>query len=200
MSRALPTLPALPVFPALLALLGAAGAVSAVAEPVRYTLDPERSFVHFEVKHFGTSTLRGRFGPAQGTVTLDRAAGSGEVGVRVPAASVDTGVAPLNSRLRQGDLLAVDSNPEVFFVARNLRFAGDRLVELRGEFTLRGTSQPLSLRALHFACRDDAERQREVCGGDFEAFFNRSDFGLSFSLPFVADRVRLLVQVEGVRQ
>ena len=30
------------------------------AEPQRYTLDPTHSFVHFEVLHFGTSTIRGR--------------------------------------------------------------------------------------------------------------------------------------------
>ncbi|MBS0442054.1 MAG: polyisoprenoid-binding protein, partial [Proteobacteria bacterium] len=36
-------------------------------------------------------------------------------------------------------------------------------------------------------------------GGDFEAELRRSDFGMSFGLPLVADRVRLLVQVEAIR-
>ncbi len=182
------------------ALLLAVCATGAFAQPLTYRLDPDHSFVHFEVRHFGTSTLRGRFGPVQGEVVLDRQAGRGEVGLRVATATVSTGLAVLDARLRQADLLASDSDPEVFFVARNFRFEGDRLAEVRGEFTVRGTSQPLSLRALQFGCRDDAALKREVCGGDFEAFFNRSDFGMSFGLPFVADRVRLIVQVEGVRQ
>jgi polyisoprenoid-binding protein YceI len=42
--------------------------------------------------------------------------------------------------------------------------------------------------------------QREVCGGDFEAEFERSAFGIVFGSPFVADRVRLVIQVEGIRQ
>jgi len=170
------------------------------AEPVRYELDPDASFVHFEVKHFGTSTLRGRFGPVRGEVMLDRAAGRGEVGLRVPTAGVDTGLRILDARLREADLLDAGGSPEAFFVARQFRFDGDALTSLRGEFTVRGTSIPLSLTALRFACRQDAERGREVCGGDFEGFFNRSEFGMTFGLPLVADRVRLLVQVEGVRR
>ncbi len=179
---------------------GALLAVAAGAAPVRYELDPETTFVHFEVLHFGTSTLRGRIGPVRGEVVLDRAAGSGELGLRVATAGVDTGMKILDARLRQGDLLDSGSSPEAFFVARRFRFEGDALAEVRGEFTLRNVSVALSLKALRFACRQDAERGAEVCGGDFEGFVNRSDFGMTYLLPLVADRVRLVVQVEGVRR
>jgi polyisoprenoid-binding protein YceI len=173
---------------------------AAHAEPVVYRLDPEHSFVHFEVRHFGTSTTRGRVGPFQAEVTLDRAAGRGEVNLRVPTASVSTGLSFFDARLREDDLLASTAYPEAFFVATQFRFEGDRLAEVRGEFTLRGTSRPLELRAMRFACRANVTDGREVCGGDFEGFLNRSDFGMSFGVPFVADRVRLVVQVEGMRQ
>ncbi len=172
----------------------------ATAEPVRYALDPEHSFVHFEVLHFGTSTSQGRFAPVSGDVLLDRAARRGEVAVRIATASVDTGLRVFDARLRRDDMLASAAHPEAFFVASDFRFDGDRLTEVRGEFTLRGISQPLSLRARAFNCRVDTERQREVCGGDFEADFNRGDFGITFGLPFIAERVRLVVQVEGVRR
>ncbi len=182
---------------AALALVGAAGA--GWAQPVAYTLVPEYSFVHFEVLHFGTSTIRGRFGPLQGQVMLDRKAGSGDVSLRVPTAQVDTGIGVFNNRLRQADLLASADFPEAFFVASRMRFAGDQLAEVRGEFTWRGVSQPLSLRALRFGCRRDQQVSpaEEICGGDFEGEILRSEFGATFALPFVADRVRLVVQVEG---
>lgn len=185
----------------LLALSGLAslqGADDAVAAPVVYALDPEHSFVHFEVQHFGTSTSRGRFGPVSGEVTLDRTAGRGEVGLRIATAGVDTGMAVFNARLRQPDLLASGEFPEAFFVARNFRFDGDRVAEVRGEFTFRGVSQPLSLRMRHFGCRQDSGV--EVCGGDFEGELLRSEFGATFLLPLVGDRVRLIVQVEGRRR
>ena len=179
------------------ALLLALAASAAGAQPVGYALDPAHSFVHFEVLHFGTSTSRGRFGPIAGFVTLDRAAGRGEVSLRIPTAGVDTGLPAFNARLREADLLASAAYPEAFFVARQFRFDGPALAEVRGEFTLRGVSQPLSLFARHFACRIDAGT--EVCGGDFEAEILRSDFGATFGLPLVANRVRLVVQVEGRR-
>ena len=167
-----------------------------------YALVPEQSFVTFEVLHFGTSTIRGRFGPLQGEVLLDRRAGSGEVALRVATAEVSTGVGIFNARLRQADLLASQAFPEAFFVARSVRYSGDSVAEVRGEFTWRGVSQPLSLRALHFACRVDpnaAGPAAEICGGDFEGELLRSEFGATFGLPFIADRVRLVVQVEGRR-
>ena len=189
MKHSLPLLPA-----AALAL----ATLTATAAPTVYVLDPEHSFVHFEVTHFGTSTSRGRFGPVAGEVTLDREQGSGEVGLRIATASVDTGFKVFDARLRQPDLLASTEFPEAFFVARRFRFDGGRLAELRGEFTLRGISQPLSLRARLFGCRSDGGT--EVCGGDFEGEIKRSDFGATFLLPLVGDRVRLVVQVEGRRK
>lgn len=169
----------------------------AAAAPLAYTLDPDHSFVHFEVQHFGTSTSRGRFGPVRGVVLLDRAAGRGELSLRIATASVDTGLPVFNARLRQADLLASAEHPEAYFVATRFRFEGEQLAEVRGEFTLRGVSQPLSLHAKHFACRP--AEGGEVCGGDFEAEVLRSDFGATFGLPLVGDRVRLKIQVEGRR-
>jgi polyisoprenoid-binding protein YceI len=181
---------------------------TAWAQPVAYRLDPDHSFVSFEVLHFNTSTARGRFGPVAGQVMLDRSARRGEVSLRVATAGVSTGIPVFDARLRQADLLACDEYPEAYFVASQFSFDGDRVAAVRGEFTLRGTSQPLTLRALAFACRSEPARDgaapagpaREVCGGDFEGEFNRSDFGATFGLPFIADRVRLVVQVEAVRQ
>jgi polyisoprenoid-binding protein YceI len=58
-------------------VLALAAPLLARAEPAVYRLDPEHSFVYFEVLHFGTSTLRGRLGPPEGFVELDRVAGRG---------------------------------------------------------------------------------------------------------------------------
>ncbi len=164
-----------------------------------YVLIPEHSFVQFEVLHFGTSTTRGRFGPLSGQATLDRAAGRGEVSLRIATAGVSTGLAVFDARLRQTDLLDSSGHPESFFVSRNFRFEDGSLAEVRGEFTLRGQSRPLSLKALRFRCRTETDTRREICGGDFEASFKRSDYGASFGLPLVGNDIRLLIQVEAAR-
>ena len=183
----------------LIALAGAAFLTHARGESVAYRIDADQTRVHFEVRHFGTSTTRGRFGQVDANIVLDRAARRGELSVTVGTSGVDSGVGPLDGMLRGGSFLAAAEHPQAYFVASNLVFDGDRLKEARGEFTLRGVSRPLTLRALNFTCRDDAATAREVCGGDFEAEFRRSDYGITFGLPFVADAVRLVIQVEAAR-
>lgn len=182
------------------ALIGAATSLAAPAQPVGYTVDAANTRVHWEVRHFGTSTQRGRFGPVDAHIVLDRAARRGELSVTISTAGVDSGVGPLDGMLRGGSFLAAAEFPQAFFVASGLVFDGERLKEARGEFTLRGVSRPLTLRALRFDCRADAAGAREVCGGDFEAEFLRSDYGITFGLPFVADKVRLVIQVEAARE
>ena len=186
--------------PALASLALAFAGLPAAAAPEVFDLDPEQTFVHFEVRHFDTSTLRGRFGPVRGEVTLDSAAGRGRVGLAIDLRTLDTGFKLLDMRLRQPDLLDVAAQPTAYFVAERFRFDQGRPVELTGEFTLRGTSVPLTLRALQFNCLEARPGTPRRCGGDFEGSLRRSTFGASFGLPLVSDVVRLLVQVEGTQR
>lgn len=184
--------------PALAAAFAIAPAPAGAA-PLAYTLDPDHCFVWFELLHFGTSTLRGRFGPVRGEVVLDREAGRGEAALRIDTRTLATGVAVLDARAAAADLIDSQASPQAFYVSRQFLFEGGRPVALRGELTLHGKSRPLELHALRFACRELDEPRREICGGDYEASLLRSDYGMTFGLPFVADRVRLQIEVEGWR-
>jgi polyisoprenoid-binding protein YceI len=168
------------------------------AQTATWAIDPDHTHVHWEVSHFGTSTHRGRFDDVRGRIDWDRTANQAEVSIVVGTASVNTGGAVLDGVLRSSKFLSSDGSPDAYFVARQWRVGADGLPEMRGEFTLRGISQPLSLKATLFGCRQ--QDSREVCGGDFEGELSRSEFGITFGLPFIGDRVRLLVQVEAVRQ
>lgn len=174
-------------------------ASTAQAQPVAYLLDPAHTRVHWEVTHFGTSTSRGRFDDISGSLDLDAAAGTGEVSIAVRTASVDTGVAPLDGVLRRS-YLASDAHPVAYFVARGWRWQRDAPLEVRGEFTLRGVSLPLSLKAAQLRCYPHPMLKREVCGADLAATLRRSDFGMTDGLPFIGDHVRLVIQVEAIRQ
>ncbi len=134
-------------------LLGmAALPLAASSAPQVFDLDPAQTFVHFEVLHFDTSTLRGRVGPVRGEVMLDADAGRGRLGLVIDMRTLDTGFRLLDARLRQRDLFDVDDHPEAWFVAERFRFEQGQPVEVTGEFTLRGVSAPLTLRALRFGC------------------------------------------------
>ena len=183
-----------------LACLLAALAAAPTVQGANYRFDALHSYVHFELVHFGTSTIRGRFGPLQGEAAIDREAGTGRVQLRIATTQVSTGAPMFDKRLREADMLASSEFPEAFFVAERFVFDGPRLREVRGEFTLRGIGRPLSLQAQRFDCYTSPVYRREVCGGDFVAEFDRSEFGIDFGLPLIADRVRLLIQVEAIRE
>lgn len=173
---------------------------AACAAPQEFVIDPANTHVHWEIRHFDTSTSRGRFDAVGGRITLDREAHTGSAAINIATGSISTGTPVFDGVLRGRYLLATEAYPAAYFVASSFEFDGDRLKAVPGVLTLRDTGNALTLRALRFSCRTETEPAREVCGGDFETAFERSSFGITHSLPFVADRVRVLVQIEAVRQ
>jgi polyisoprenoid-binding protein YceI len=168
------------------------------AAAVTYRLDPAHTRVHWEVMHFGTSTSRGRFDDIAGNLLLNEADGTGEVSITVRTASVNTGVPPLDGVLRRS-YLASDAHPLAYFVASGWRWQADAPLELRGELTLAGVSRPLVMRAPQLRCHLHPQLQRRVCGADLQAELRRSEHGITDGLPFIGDTVRLVLQVEAIR-
>lgn len=183
-------------------LLAAVVALSAAAqaEPVTYAIDPSHTFVTFEALHFGTSTNRGRFDRKQGSVVLDRAARAGQVDITIETGSVNTGVAPFDKHLAGADFFETEIFPTARFVGDQFRFSGNQLTEVTGMLTLLDKAHPVTLKASNFNCYDHPRLKREVCGGDFETTIQRSLWGITYGLPAIPDTVRLLIQVEAVRQ
>jgi len=166
-----------------------------------YAVDPTHTFVHFEARHFGISTLRGRFDRKEGTIRFDRAAKTGRAEITIDLASVSTGVVALDDLLRSPDHFNVAAHPTASFVGERFGFDGDKVREVAGTLTLLGRTMPVTLAATNFNCYTNPLFKREVCGGDFEATIVRSQWGMTRGLDAgVPDRIRLLVQVEAVRQ
>ena len=87
------------------------------------------------------------------------------------------------------------------FVADKFVFNGDKVTEVTGSITLLGKTQPLTLKATNFNCYDSPMLKREVCGGDFEATLDRTQFGMNYGIDWgFPKNVHLLVQVEAVKQ
>jgi polyisoprenoid-binding protein YceI len=186
-----------------LALAAAATLASfgpAQAQTATYTIDPTHTFVTWEALHFGTSTNRGRFDKKEGTVKFDRAAKTGSVDITIDMASINTGVAPFDGHLKSKDFFDVANHPTARFQASGFTFEGDKVTSVKGTLTLLGKTQPVELKASRFNCYDNPMLKREVCGGDFETTIQRSQFGSTYGLPGIPDNVRLLVQVEAVKQ
>ncbi|MDC8784982.1 YceI family protein [Roseateles koreensis] len=186
---------------ALLVAALAAAAGLAHAETATYAMDPTHTFVTYEITHFGTSTNRGRFDKKEGTVQLDRAAKTGRVEVSFELASVNTGVGPMNKHLLSDDFFSAEKFPTAKFVGDKFSFDGDKVSEVQGELTLKGKTAPVTLKATHFNCYQNPMLKREVCGGDFEAVIDRTQWGVDYGLAYgFPKNVKLIIQVEAVKQ
>lgn len=180
------------------ALLAAAG--FAQAQSATYTIDPTHTFVNFEAKHFGTSTLRGRFDKKEGAVQFDRAGKSGKAEITIDIGSVSTGVGPLDGHLKSKDFFNAAEFASAKFVSDKFVFDGDKVTEVSGSLTMLGKSNPVTLKATNFNCYQNPMLKREVCGGDFETTITRSQWGITYGLPGIPDNIRLLIQIEAVKQ
>ena len=180
-------------------LLVASGLASAA--PENYAVDPAHTVVTFEILHGNMSTHRGHFDAKEGTVVLDREARTGKVDVTIDTTSISTGVPALDGHLKGKDFFNAAEFPTAKFTGDKLAFDGNKLSSVSGTLTMLGKTLPVTLTATSFNCYESPQLKREVCGGDFETTIARSQWGVSYGLTYgIPDNVRLLIQVEAVKQ
>ncbi|NTV10566.1 MAG: YceI family protein [Zoogloea sp.] len=182
-----------------LALLGAALSLPAVAAPESYTIDSAHTFPSYEVRHLGFSVQRGRFNSTSGKVVLDRAARTGSVDVKIDAASISTGNPALEKHLRSEEFFGVDKYPVISFKSTAMKFDGDKLASVEGNLTMHGVTRPVTLAVTDFRCAPHPMAKRDACGADAVTTVKRTDFGVSYAVPAVADEVKLILNIEAIK-
>ena len=177
-----------------------AGAAQA-ATPNEYAVEPTHTFVTFEINHFGASVNRGRFEKKQGTVQFDKAGKTGKVDISFEVGSISTGTPTFDKHLQGADLFNAEKFPTMHFVSDKFNFDGDKVTSVVGQLPLLGKTGPVTFKANQFACYQSPMLKREVCGGDFEATIDRTQWGMNYGIDWgFAKNVRLVVQIEAVKQ
>jgi polyisoprenoid-binding protein YceI len=185
----------------LLAVAAATAMTAGAAQAANYAIDPTHTFVTFEISHFGATTNRARFDKKQGTVEFDRAAKTGKVDISIDTTSVNSGTPAFDKHLQSADLFDAAKHPSIKFVSDKFSFNGDKVSEVSGQLTLLGKTAPVTLKATQFNCYDSPMLKREVCGGDFEATIDRTQWGMNYGVEWgFPKNVRLVVQIEAVKQ
>ncbi|BEU95978.1 YceI family protein [Acidovorax sp. DW039] len=184
-----------------LAAVAALFAGAAQAQSANYAIDPTHTFVTFEISHFGAAVNRARFDKKEGTVQFDRAGKTGKVEIAFDATSVNSGTPAFDKHLQSADLFNAATYPTIKFVSDKFTFQGDNVSEVTGQLTLLGKTAPITLKANQFNCYQSPMLKREVCGGDFEATIDRTQWGLNYGVDWgFPKNVRLIVQIEAVKQ
>ena len=179
----------------LMAIALLAGAPWASAAADHYTIDPNHTFPSLEFSHMGISVWRGRFNRSSGRATLDRAARTGTVDIRVDTASIDFGLDKMNEFAVTADWLDTGRFPAMTYKGA-IRFSGATPSSVDGLLTLRGVTKPLALKINLFNCIPHPLTKKELCGADAEGVLNRADYGMTLYSDGEAGRIQLRIQVE----
>ncbi len=164
-----------------------------------YTIDSSHTYPHFAISHLGFSTMQGRFDNTTGKVTLDRAAKSGSVEVTIQTASISTGFAKRDEHLRGPDFFNAAEFPTINYKSTAVNFKGDKPVSVDGNLTISGVSKPVTLNIDEFNCGTNPMSKKDTCGAAASAQIKRSDFGVKYGLPNIGDDVKLVFEIEAIK-
>ncbi|MGF1527753.1 MAG: YceI family protein [Candidatus Competibacterales bacterium] len=174
-----------------------------VAHGAEYVLDPGHTQPHFSVRHLGYSTTIGRFNKTEGTLTMDREAGTGSLEVVIDATSLDTGNRRRDNHVLGKDFLHTEEYPTITYRADDVTYHGEAKdrATVRGELTLLGVTLPVTLNVTQIRCGQHPFNGKPFCGFDAEATIKRSDFGMTYGLPTaVGDEIQIMLSSEAFEQ
>lgn len=184
-------------------LLALLAPLSAMAAPQTYNVDPTHSYPNFSVNHLGMATLHGRFDKMSGKIVLDQAAKTGSLEARIATASVSTGdgkradgTRSRDEHLRAADFFNSAEFPEMLYKSTKFNFNGEALESVEGTLTLLGVTKPVKLQVTSFKCGPHPFNKKPMCGANVEGTIKRTDFGMKFGVPAIADDIKLAIGIE----
>src|SRR2546429_7825849 len=114
-----------------------------------WQLDPYHTRVEFSAKHLGMRRVRGHFAEASATADIDpEHPETSSVEVTIQTVSIRTHNETRDNDLRSSNFLEVEKYPTITFRSTGVEPAGPDQYTLTGDQTIKGTTRPVSPRAL----------------------------------------------------
>ncbi|MGZ6564862.1 MAG: YceI family protein [Solirubrobacteraceae bacterium] len=165
--------------------------------PGTWTVDCERSMIGFAVRHLKVTKVRGRFRSVEDAIRCD---GSDVLSVTglIDVASIDTGDARRDARLRTENFFDVERHPTIGVEAGSSPVSAGEGLSVCGTMTIRGVQRPLELQVEGPATPVNGDGELRVRA---RGAVSRRAFGLDWDSAFAAggllidDRVVLLLDV-----
>ena len=192
----------------ILAALIAAAAVPAIAQTGlpgtqnkaavtagTYAVDPAHTQVTWTLNHMGFSMLSGQFGAQGGTLTIDPAKPAAtklDVTFAIDQLSVTS--AKFAEHLKSRDFFDAATYPTARFVSTNV-VANGNTAKITGNLTIKTVTKPVTIDATFVGAGANPMSKKLNFGFRGTTTIKRSDFGLGYATPVVADSVKLDINV-----
>jgi len=169
-----------------------------------WTIDEAHTKIGFAVKHMGVSTVRGEFREFRGALVADENGDLRAYGT-VKADSVHTNQDQRDEHLRSADFFDAGNYPEIEFESTRIERVDDDDYRIVGDLTIHGVTKSVELDA-ELGGVDVGMDGEHRTGLEVTGQLSRKDFGMRFNAALgsgnavVADKVKLVLDVEAVRQ
>jgi polyisoprenoid-binding protein YceI len=180
---------------AILCLLASAvfAPLSRAQAPV-FAISPEQSTIKFYVK--SSVDIQGDFNKWDATLTFTSPKISTAVlDIEIQAASVNTGSDMKDGKLKSKDFFDVKHDPVITFKSTKIVRTSPGVYQVQGNFTIRGVTKQDTLT---LTTDSEGKGVGEIKG---TMAFDRKDYGMDGSIPFIkiADRVEVSVAFQAKR-
>ena len=165
-----------------------------------YKIDPNHTHVLFLVDHLGFSKMIGVFADTSGTIGFDASnPAASKLNVVIKTGSLQTQFAPRDNDLKGADWFNVAEFPEMTFVGTSFAKKDDKTGSVTGDLTLLGVTKPVTLEVTFNKAGVRANDKADAVGFSARGSLNRSDFGLKTFIPYIGDKVDLIIETEATR-
>jgi polyisoprenoid-binding protein YceI len=148
----------------------------------RWTLDPGHSAVGFAVRHLMITNVRGEFEKFRGEVTYDAARPEAtRIEATIDVASLNTREAKRDADLRSALFFDVENHPQMSFVSKRARAAGEGNLDVTGDLTIRGITREVTLSVRDINGPQVDMRGTPRMGATASTKIKRSDFGMTWN-------------------
>ncbi len=170
-----------------------------------YVLDPNHQRVGFVVRHLMVSKVRGNFGEATATVTVNEDPLQTAVTATIQTASINTGQTDRDNHLRSGDFFESEKYPTMEFRSTGIKsHDGDEFI-VNGELTIRDVTKPVELK-VEFEGVGRSPYGQDVFGFSATTEIDREDWGLTWNVALeqggvmVSKKIKIEIEGEAIRQ
>ena len=181
----------------LLAAALAAFAAPAQAIPVKYTFEPNHTYVGWTASHFGFSNASGKFVDVGGTLMLDEQLpqnSSVEATIRIN--SLVTGLPKFDEHLKSDDFFKAAKFPEAAFKSKKVELTGKDAAKVTGDFTMLGITREVVLDVKLNKIGNSIMGNKKMAGFSATATIQRSVFGMQYGIPGVGDAIPITIEAE----
>lgn len=167
-----------------------------------YILDTRgaHAFIQFKIKHLGYSWLLGRFNKFDGSFSYDENnPSSSQVSISIDMSSIDSNHAERDKHLRGDKFFEVKKYPKAEFISTSFTEKANGKAVLKGNLTLHGVTQPVTLDVVHIGHGSDP------WGGYRRGFaatttLSLEAFNMNYNLGPASKEAELFFSIEGIKK